>query len=321
LGEVNLKKFLTIENQITRIMDMGVEIDNVDKAKKLLEHHSYYNVINGYRRPFLYHGRRHSFIRDTKFEEIFALYDFDRRLRNTLFPILLDVENTLKTEILYEFSKTTDNEGHLLHDGDGYLKLSSYDVNGENNERKIKYTLNLIGDLQKTLTNSFQKSESVDHYLLNYGYVPLWVLGTQITFGTISKFYQSMKQSNRQAISRKYSMSDDDFLTLLKLLALSRNYCAHYNRLYCMKSNILLPTPNIDVYPTQHRFVTTLPNQQALFKVFIALKYFVPKKSFKSLINVVKTSIDALGLKMKVITINDILDIMGFPSDWLTITE
>jgi len=50
-------------------------------------------------------------LRGTSFEEIFALYDFDRKLRNLLFPTLLDIENAVKSEIIYEFLKTLDSDG------------------------------------------------------------------------------------------------------------------------------------------------------------------------------------------------------------------
>lgn len=318
---INQKEFLTIKEQIQRIKSYNIVIKNEKKAKELLEKNSFYNIINGYREPFYFNNRKNKYIKGTSFEEIFALYEFDRKLRNLLFPTLLDIENAIKSEIIYEFLKTTDAKRNLINDKDNYLKISSYNL-GNNDRIKYNLALNLISDLQNIISNYFKNSDSISHYLINYGYVPLWVLSTKMTFTNISKFYQCMIGKNRQAIAKKYTMADDDFETILKLLTIARNYCAHYNRIYNFSTNIILPTPNKSIYPLQYQFITNSKNKEnGLFNIIITMKYFISSKNYKAFINSIDTLIKELEKKLSTIKIDDILKIMGFPPNWIDIKK
>ena len=46
-----------------------------------------------------------NFINGTTFDELYALYCFDRELRSIIFKYTLQIENTLRTLISYVFSK------------------------------------------------------------------------------------------------------------------------------------------------------------------------------------------------------------------------
>jgi abortive infection bacteriophage resistance protein len=318
---MNFKNFLTIDNQIKKISRLGIAISNNDKTKKLLLENSFYNIFNGYRQPFEYLKQSNNYIKGTSFDEIFALYDFDKKIRNTLFPYLLDIENLIKTEVLYEFGSTVDGDGILSHDGDGYLKISNYEASITNSKNQIKNTLSLISEIHNIISKSFQYSKSINHYLINYGYVPLWVIGTQMTFGTVSKFYQCMKSSNRQSISKKYNMPDNSFQSILKLLTTARNHCAHYNRIYCIDIKLTLPTPNKSFYPIAYNFINSRQSSSNLFSIIIAMKYFLKKKNYTSFINIIQTHIKALEMKLKVIPIDNIMSTMGFPNNWIDIKK
>ena len=81
--------------------------------------------------------------------------------------------------------------------------------------------------LQRDIARQVMRQGPVEHYMLTYGYVPLWVLVNFLSLGTVSKFYSAMKQPDRQAVARVYHTSDDAFADMLSLLTLCRNKCAH----------------------------------------------------------------------------------------------
>ena len=76
----------------------------------------------------------------------------------------------------------------------------------------------------------------VSHYMLNYGYIPLWVLVNTLTIGTISVFYSHLEQQDQNNIGRFFSLKPDELKTILQVLTLYRNACAHDERLYNLKS-------------------------------------------------------------------------------------
>ena len=81
-----------------------------------------YNLINGYKWLFLdktCDGEGEIYLPGTKFEEIYALYLFDRELRNIFIRYILEIENNVKSILAHDFS------GKYGHDN--YLKVSNFD--------------------------------------------------------------------------------------------------------------------------------------------------------------------------------------------------
>ena len=68
---------------------------NGSRVKKIIEMENYYNLINGYKGLFLdksYTGSDEAYLPGTKFDEVYALYLFDRELRNIFIRYILEIE-------------------------------------------------------------------------------------------------------------------------------------------------------------------------------------------------------------------------------------
>lgn len=76
----------------------------------------------------------------------------------------------------------------------------------------------------------------ISHYMLNYGYIPLWVLINSVTLGLISKFYSNMKDNDKNNVARKFGLSSNALVVFLKVLTIFRNACAHDERFYNLKA-------------------------------------------------------------------------------------
>lgn len=76
----------------------------------------------------------------------------------------------------------------------------------------------------------------ISHYMLEYGYVPLWVLVNALTLGSISKFYSYLSQKDQNDIGRRFLLKPDEMNSVLQVLTIFRNACAHDERLYNLKA-------------------------------------------------------------------------------------
>ncbi len=87
-------------------------------------------------------------------------------------------------------SKNTDIITIFLYD--------NFDTNTKDANEKIT---KLFSSIQSQIA-SHSLDPNIAHYLKNHGYIPMWVLNSILSFGTMSKFYSLMKQQDRQFVSR-----------------------------------------------------------------------------------------------------------------------
>lgn len=310
------KEFKTTDELIELLISRGVNISTSAQksfCKKGLQRFGYYNIINGYKNLFL--DTTSSLNEDkykpgTTFDEIYFLFKFDKHLRSLFFRYTLEVETNIKSLIAYVFSQ---KYGH-----DNYLLYTNFDTQKRNAYKNISQ---LIADIQHAIS-SRSSDPCISHYLTNYGYVPLWVLNNILTFGNISKFYSMMKQPDRQYVSKVFRITDEQLESSLFYLSKIRNLCAHGNRLYCFRSK----APLID---TKYHDALNIPknkNEYAygkrdMFATMIILKFLLPKNEYKTLLKQVNKYIHDLCTHINVITEQDILNSLGFPTDWKTSLE
>ena len=221
------KNFTTYEQQIQLLIDRGINIASDDDklfAKEVLKKVGYYSLINGYKDPFLDNkdeqNNEHYKI-GTTLQEIHALYEFDRVLRETFLTFILKIETKVKSIISYYFSEEYGKDNYLIYTNFNTELYLAYE--------KIP---DLIAEINRQIA-SRAKDPCISHYLSNYGYIPLWVLNNILTFGTISKFYSLLKQKDQTKISREFKIQPHDLENFLKYLSPIRNFCAHGNRLFC----------------------------------------------------------------------------------------
>ncbi len=101
------KPFLTIEEQIELLERRGVSRTKGERCALMRE--GYYSIINGYKEPFLEPVVTKDDLGDrykggTSFDDIFALFTFDRSLRALTFRNLIKAEATARTAIAYTFA-------------------------------------------------------------------------------------------------------------------------------------------------------------------------------------------------------------------------
>lgn len=226
------KEYKSYRQQLNILRSRGMTIgkgSQGSRVMRILERENYYNVINGYKELFLESKAvddvEETYKAGTTFDEVYALYNFDRELRNIYLKYLLKLENTFKTVIAHEFSA---KYGH-----DNYLKIENFD-NSE--EKNISSSIKLIGDIQQEIARQMSKHHQVvTHYMTEHGYIPLWVLVNVLTFGKIENFYKNMKPADKTTVAKQFKLQPNELAKFMHMLALARNKCAHDERFFDMK--------------------------------------------------------------------------------------
>lgn len=306
------KTFQTHDELIDLLIQRGVHISSdSDKsfAKQILDKVGYYNLINGYNKLFLLdEPQENGFLYkpNTTIKEIYALFKFDKKLREIFFKYILQIETTVKNLIAYSFSQ--------VHGHKNYLVYTNFNKSLRNSETNIT---NLIAEIQRQ-TATKCKDPSISHYLKNHGYIPLWVLNNILTLGTISKFYSLMLPKERQYVSKQFSLLDNELEISLFYISTIRNFCAHGNRLYCFRTKMpLIDTKyhsGLDINKTSKGEFEL--GKRDLFACVIALKQLLPSNDYKKFNKEIYRAMGNLRRQLHVLNLEDIQKEMGFPQNW-----
>ena len=300
------KEFKTIEEQIQILKERGLII-NEEKAIEILTENNYYYLINGYKDLFVEkRNEEEKYKENISLEEIYALYNFDSKLRINLLRYLLIIERRLDTYIAYEFSKVYGNKE--------YLTESNFD-NNKNNNYKIT---NLINDIRTNMSEQIKiGNKMLNHYINKYGYIPLWVLIRIMSLGEVSKFYELMKQKDQNAVAKKFGVREKVLKTYLHNIAIVRNICAHDEKLYDLKLNNAIIKNNIHFdYKLELKDGKYSNGYKDLFSIVIILKMLLKNDEFEKFYITLIDDMEKLKVNIKGIKFSEILNKMGFPKDY-----
>lgn len=308
---MKMKVFKTIQEQISILESKGLIIDDYLFTEDILIRENYF-FISGYRHLFLKSPKDRNFIKGTTFRELYALFNFDRQVRNIVFKNLLIIENNLKSIISYQLSK---KYGFREKD---YLKPENF-TKVPDKQRQLSDTLKKMK--RQIRVNGAQHS-ATSHYLKNYGYIPLWVVVKVLSFGIVGELYTVMKREDQEEIANIYDLSINNLLTYLPILSNYRNLCAHEDILYDHRTQKIIGDTRyhdgLDIPTTDGEYIY---GKDDLFALIIILKQLLWPEEFRLLINELSYEIDILCGKLKVINIGKVLDTMGFPRNFREILD
>ena len=307
---MSAKVFKTIEEQLEILSSKGLKIEDYDKAKRILLRENYF-FLNGYRSPFLVTGSKR-FVEGATFEELYALFTFDRYFRNIIFKNVLIVENNYKSIFSYVLSK---KYGYKEKD---YLNANNFDKNKE----KSRQINDLIRKVKRQIRINGYQHTATSHYINNYGYIPLWVCVKVLSFGLMGELFSILKQEDKEEIVSYYKGIDtESFGDYLSILSNYRNLCAHEDILYNHETqkgindtsiHEILQIPKVDdeyIY-----------GKHDIFALIIILKEVLTFSDFKMMMNEIEYEIDWLSSKLNSININKVLYRMGFPENYKEIS-
>ena len=297
------KTFRTIEEQIQILQNKGLIINDLDFARDILIRENYF-FISGYRHLFLRSPKDRVYIPGSNFLELYAVFNFDRQIRNIAFKNLLIVENNMKSIFSYQLSK---KYGYKESD---YLRISNFSSEPD----KSRQINDLLKKMKRQIRVNGGQHSATSHYLNNYGYIPMWVVVKVLSFGIVSELYTIMRRDDQEAISGIFGVSVENLAVYMPILANFRNLCAHEDILYNHKTQRAIGDTkyhnglNIPLMDGAYIY-----GRDDLFALMIILKQLLRKEEFRLLISEFSYEVDILAGKLKTIPIAKILDAMGVP--------
>ena len=286
-----MKEYKNNEELIDYLISKNVIVNNRELALKNIEKYSYYSIINGYK--FVFKDNDNNYKENTSFEEIFALYEFDKNIKAIFLKFTLEIEIIIKS-----LMANTLAEKYGVQD---YLKLENLD---ENVEKEL--VDDFIVKIEKEIDDNYIKHPAIKHYKDTYDFVPPFVLTKILTFGAISRYYSLLKQSDRQKISKYFRLSDKLLRQILINLTMVRNISAHSDRLFNYRNKYDISFKNIEKDYNRKEYLCNL------YMIIKSMKVILDEEKYKEFENLLNIEIEKLKNKLIVIDINDILRIMGY---------
>lgn len=212
--KVPAKPPLTLDAQITRLRERGMDVPNEDRARHYLGHLNYYRLRGywmGLELPT--ENGDHRFRTGTTFDEVIRLYDFDRRLRLELNDAVERVEVSLRTHWAFVLAE---HAGCIAH---------------RNSALFNEHHVTLITNLERLYAD--RKEIFLRHYLERNEEPPVWAVCEVLSLGDLSKWLISIRDRKlRAAIAQPYALNETVLCSFAHHLTYVRNVCAHHARLW-----------------------------------------------------------------------------------------
>ena len=243
--------YTTTKEQINKLKQQNLIIQDENKAQNMLSLYGYSNLIKSYREPYIHISNGKKMYRSgITFEQICSLYLLDKQLRNAVMASMQDLEEHIK-----EAAADVVASAFGTHPDD-YLRFRNY-----SNKRKRQERFALSGILQTMHKTLDTDKNPIHHYQTEHGVVPPWILFKSIYFTTINNFIDQFKTEQKdEMVNKLYDIGvlgvtqDAARLLMMDTLFICQNYrntAAHGGRTYNYQSETNLRTSEI--------FVSELP--------------------------------------------------------------
>lgn len=227
---------------LAKLKERGLIVLHEDAAINTLKFIGYFRLL-GYCYPFYkMTGERkplpcepNTFIVNTTFEDIVALYEFDRKLRLLIIEEIQKVEVGLRTCLSEHMS--------YRYGPHCFMNLAilnpRFDYNG------------FYGQIKNA------KELFISHYYENYqspALPPSWMITEVLTFGTWSHLYADLLVADQKKIAKQFSIKSPEVMgSWFHSLSHLRNLCAHHNRVWNRNFRVFMPkdTPILKEHMSQ----------------------------------------------------------------------
>lgn len=305
------KEFKTIDQQIEILRNKGLIIGDVDKAYDVLLKENYF-FLNGYRHLFMNSPTDKTFVPGATFDELYALFLFDRYSRNIFFKNLLIIENRLKSVISYQLSK---KYGYKERD---YLNYKNFTQNPEK-RRKVK---DVVEKMKRQIRINTCRHNATMHYLNNYGYIPLWILVKVLSFGIVCELFSILKEEDKLEVASLFGISLEYLEDFLPILSNYRNLCAHEDIVFDHKTERVIPDTEyhkkLNIFRMDDEYIY---GKNDIFSVIIIFKYMLSEDEFRLMLKEFEYEFAKLDAEIDSISVEKILDTMGIPKNYMEIMD
>ncbi|AVI65856.1 abortive phage infection protein [Shewanella sp. WE21] len=217
--------------------------------------------------------RLNQFLPTTDFDEIFKLYTLDKRLRFLLLDGIERIEINLKTVLAHELGKVDE----LAYQNPAFInptQLKDYYNKGTIKNSWIEWSNRQRTELSRS------KEDAIVWHQKSKRAIPIWVAVEAWSFGTLSKYFELLKQSHQNNIAARLGVSNPILLVRwLQTINILRNRCAHHTRVWNQTHNnpIGLPTGDSEDSLYFANFNLTDDSKKKLYGLIVIIWYLVQK--------------------------------------------
>ena len=275
------KGFLTYNQQMRKLRDDKGLLCKGSLDKKILVQNGYFNLINGYKTPFISGTDKegvHQYIPETSIKQLNSLKRFDDDLRIELLSVITRVEEELRALTAYKFDSVNDNGN-----------IPWYSIDAYSPKCTLKNKMDTISKAYSELSRSHL--DYVKYYMENHKQIPTWIMLKAVNFSTFIDILDYSKRSVPHSICLLFDLIDEDGHPDVKLLIGSvhwmrkiRNACAHNERIYTISDSGRLSNRYFELLGKGY----TRVNEKRVFDLLIYLKYYLSQKDFKKIVGKIK---------------------------------
>ncbi|MEY8209920.1 Abi family protein [Corynebacterium sp. MNWGS58] len=221
------KGFKTYAEQIELLRTRGMKFSDPTMAEHFLARLNYYR-LSGYWYPMRSFTENNGialdkFVDGTTFELVIALYEFDERLRHTVFIELDRIEMAIRAMLGYELGRIDP----LIHLRVHKLGARARQVRTGNRSVHDQW----LSKYKAALNAS--KEDFVSHHKAKYGgEMPIWAAVEVMDWGMLSYLFGMAPNIVRNRIANQCGLSGPQLESWLKSLNILRNYAAHHARMF-----------------------------------------------------------------------------------------
>ena len=210
------KPYLDERQHVALLKSRGLLVADEAAAAEFLSRVNYYR-LSGYAIPFLLDRER--FLDGAEFDELLAVYRFDRVLRDLLSEALEAAELAYRTILARKWSKLSGPLGY--RDPQNFRNPSQF-------ESQMRH-------FDKTVSDS--NEPCIVHIREAYGVtqVPIWALVEVETFGPLTRLFENANAELQGAVADEFEIRPYPLKSYLQHLRVLRNFCAHHARLFGRK--------------------------------------------------------------------------------------
>lgn len=236
------KPWLTVDEQIERLVGQGVEVEDRERAASLLRAIGYYR-LTGYLYPFRGSeqyvdddGRARTRVLSdyrpgTTLRHAEQIIDFDRRLRMLVMDGVERIEVAVRMRIGYVLGRAS----AFAHEDPGCFTEA---FTAESTDTREPAPSKHVQWLQRVNARKVNSDEQfVEHFRQKYDdRMPIWALTEILELGHLSILYRGMNQQDAEEIATAFGVPTKKLMvSWLASLNYVRNVAAHHARLFNRK--------------------------------------------------------------------------------------
>lgn len=254
---------ISFEAQVDLLVSRGMSIPDPARACRYLAHINYYR-LRAYWLPLEKSGGNdeHLFRPGTCFDDVLALYLFDRKFRLLIIEAVERIEVSFRTQFAHVLAMRYGSHPHL--DAGLFFHPEKY-------QRCLK-------GLREEISRSSETF--IDHYRTRYTdpeMPPIWAACEVMSFGQLSSWFNNLKyRPDRQAIASIYDLDEKVLASLMHHLTHVRNLAAHHSRLWNRRLTFTMRQPQ---RPKKLRRDFNLGADRNIYNTLVMLGYLLKVSS------------------------------------------